>query len=132
MGHHEAMKAFSLIEVMIASAMLGIGLAALMTAHGTAAGLSTHQERVTAALHLAEGQMENLLLRFPDSSDLSVGAAHGPITFSSAGQPTGTPFYSLSWTVSPGPIPRTRRVDVTVNWTEGQRAQTLTLTTHRS
>jgi len=127
------MKAFSLIEVMIASAMLGIGVAALLTAYGTASGLGGHQERVTGALHVAEAQMENLLLRFPDSPDLSTGSAHGPLTFARTGQPTGPAFYTLTWTVAPGPIPRTRRIEVTGTWAEGQRgAQTLSLVTHRS
>lgn len=126
------MKAFSLIEVMIASALLGIGLAAMMTAFGQATALESHQERVTAALHLAEGQLENLLLRYPDSPDLDV-ATHPPLGFTADGTPTTTaPYFNLEWTVSAGPIPRTRRVQVTVTWTEPRGAQTLSLATHRS
>ena len=127
------MRAFSLIEVMIASAMLGIGLAALVTAIGTASSLGSHQERVTAALHLAEGQMEELLLRFPDAPDLRTGTAHGPLGFTSAGErTTSKPYYTVTWQTSPGPIARTRRLEVTISWLEGVRAQTLTLASHRS
>jgi prepilin-type N-terminal cleavage/methylation domain-containing protein len=126
------MRAFSLIEVMIASAMLGVGLAALMTAYGQATSLESHQERVTAALHLAEGHLENLLLRYPDSPDLSA-STHPTLGFTADGTPTASaPFFNLTWTVSPGPIPRTRRIDVTVTWTEPRGPQTLSLSTHRS
>jgi prepilin-type N-terminal cleavage/methylation domain-containing protein len=127
------MRGFSLIEVMIASAMLGIGLAALLTAFGTASGLETHQERVTAALHLAEGRMEELLLRFPDSPDLRTGVAHGPVGYTSLGDATTTnPFFQVTWRASAGPIARTRRLEVKVTWKEGPRDQSLTLASHRS
>jgi prepilin-type N-terminal cleavage/methylation domain-containing protein len=127
------MRGFSLIEVMIASAMLGIGLAALVTAYGTASGLESHQERVTAALHVAEGRMEELLLRFPDAADLRTGPTHGPVGFTSTGEPTTTnPYYTVTWQTSPGPIARTRRLEVKVSWQEGLRAQSLTLASHRS
>jgi hypothetical protein len=125
------MKAFSLIEVMIASSLLGIGLAAMMTAYGQATSLESHQERVTAALHLAEGQLENLLLRYPDSPDLAL-TDHPALTFAADGTPSTTPFFEVGWAVTAGPIPRTRRIEVTVTWNEPRGPQTLTLATHRS
>jgi prepilin-type N-terminal cleavage/methylation domain-containing protein len=127
------MKAFSLIEVMIASSLLGIGLAAVMTAYGSVSALEAHQERVSAALHLAEGQLEELLLRYPDDDDLDEDD-HGPQHYTIDGTPVTSPaFFQLSWDVQPGPIARTRRVSVEVRWSEQQRGtQTITLTTHRS
>lgn len=125
-------RAFSLIEVMIASAMLGIGLAAVMSAYGSAASLESHQERVTSALHLAESRMEDLLLLYPDASELTA-ATHGPLGFTRDGAPAATtPFFQVGWTVSAGPIPRSRRLEVTVTWAEPRGAQSLTLVSHRS
>jgi len=126
------MKGFSLIEVMIASSLLGIGLAAMMTAYGQATSLESHQERVTTALHLAEGQLENLLLRYPDSPDLAQ-TGHTALTFAADGTPSPpTPFFRLEWAVMAGPIPRTRRIMVRVTWNEPRGPQTLDLSTHRS
>ena len=126
------MRAFSLIEVMIASSLLGIGLAAVMTAYSSATGIEAHQERVSAALHLAEGQLEDLLLRYPDDEDLDT-VTHAARHFTIEGSPVSTPsFFELTWTVAAGPIPRTRRVTVDVRWPEARGQQTITLTTHRS
>jgi len=117
---------------MIASAMVSIGLAAVLTAYGSANSLELHQ--VTSAMHLAEGRLEELLLQFPDSEDLKA-KDHTPLRFKADGTATTTPaavFFSVDWTVSPGPIPRTRRLDVTVTWGEDRGPQQLTLSTHRS
>ena len=130
-GHSASVKAFSLIEVMIASAMLSIGLAAVMTAYGSAASLESHQEKVTQAMHLAEARMEELLLMYPDDAQLGIGVNTGS-TFNADGNPGGTAFYTVGWTVAAGPIARTRRLEVRVTWVETRGAQELVLVSHRS
>ncbi len=129
--HDGFVKAFSLIEVMIASAMLSIGLAAVMTAYGSASSLESHQEKVTQAMHLAEARMEELLLMYPDDADLGIAANTGS-PFNAQGNPGGTAFYTVGWTVAAGPIARTRRLEVRVSWTEPRGAQQLVLVSHRS
>ncbi len=126
------MKAFSLIEVIVASSLLGIGLAAVMTAYGSVTALEAHQERVSAAMHLAEGHLEALLLRYPDDEDLGANG-HGPEHFTIDGSATAAPgFFVLTWNVDAGPIARTRRITVDVSWTELRGTQKISLATHRS
>lgn len=130
-------RAFSLIEVMIASALLSIGMAAILTAFSSASSLNTHQERVTIGMHLSEARMEELLLLYPDDDELST-AVHTPLPYTRAGAPTTTgatgtnaAFYLVGWTVSAGPMPRTRRIDVTTTWKESGRPQRVQFTSHR-
>lgn len=125
-------RGFSLIEVIISAAMLGIGLAAVMTAYGNASNLGAHQARVTTAMHLAEAELERDLLLYPDADELKA-VAHPPQHFDVDGVPTaGASFYALTRAVAAGPIPKTRRITVTVSWSEPTGAQTLTLSTHRT
>lgn len=131
-------RGFSLIEVVIASALLGIGVAALLTGYRSAASLEAHQERVSTALHVAEGVVEALLLRYRDDPDLAISTTPHPATplkFDVAGTPVATAgFYAATWRASAGPIPGSRKVDVVVTWQESALAgtQSLALTTHRN
>ncbi|HEY1097607.1 MAG TPA: prepilin-type N-terminal cleavage/methylation domain-containing protein [Myxococcota bacterium] len=133
-----AARAFSLIEVMIASTLLGIGLAAVLTAMSSASSLNAHQDRMTMGMHLAEARMEELLLLYPDAEALESGT-HPPVVFTKNGRATtssatGTnaPFFSVEWAIAAGPIPRTRKLDVTVRWREPTGDQRVTFTSHRS
>jgi hypothetical protein len=123
---------------MIASALLGIGVAALLSGFRSAVSLEAHQERVSTALHVGEGVMESLLLRYRDDPDLTVSPGTKPSTplrFDAAGMPVPAGgVYSVTWQVSAGPLNGSRKLDVTVNWQESGFAgqQTLALTTHRN
>ena len=123
-------RAFSLIEVMVASALL--------SAFSSASSLGMHQERVTVGMHLAESRMEELLLLYPDNDALKE-VVQAPLVFTRSGAlvPTGGTgvngiYYTVAWTVGAGPIPRTRRIDVTVTWTEPSGPQRVVFTSHRS
>ncbi len=129
-------RAFSLIEVMIASALLSVGMAAILTAFSSASALNSHQERVTVAMHLTESRMEELLLLYPDDDDLAT-SAHTAATYTRDGRPTtsgatglNAAYYSVGWVVDAGPLARTRRLNVTTTWNEAS-LQRVSFTTHR-
>ena len=125
-------RGFSLIEVIISASMLSVGLAAILTAYGNGSHIGAHQERVTVAMHLAEAQLEEALLLYPDADELK-SVAHPPIHYTIDGNVSpSASYFSTLRSVEPGPIPKTRKVSVTVSWSEPTGPQTLTLTTHRS
>jgi prepilin-type N-terminal cleavage/methylation domain-containing protein len=131
-------RGFSLIEVVIASALLGIGVAAVVTGYRSAASLEAHQERVSTALHVAEGVVESLLLRYRDDPDIAVSTTSHPstpLTFDAAGTPVATGgLYAATWRASAGPVAGSRKLDVVVTWQEPgfTGRQSLALTTHRN
>ena len=132
-----SVRAFSLIEVMIASALLSVGMAAILTAFSSASSLGAHQERVTTAMHLAEARMEELLLLYPDDADLAA-TTHAAVPYRRDGNLTtagatgvNAPYFQVSWVIAAGPIPRTRRIDVTTSWVESGAAQRVAFTSHR-
>jgi hypothetical protein len=127
-----------LIEVLIASALLGIGVTAVVSGFKSAATLEAHQGRVTTALHVAEGVIESLLLRYRDDEQLATSSASQPPTplrFDATGSPVTTGgVYSATWRASAGPIAGSRKIDVVVTWQESGFAgtQSVALTTHRN
>lgn len=131
-------RAFSLIEVMIASALLGIGVAAVVSGYRSATNLESHQERVSTALHVAEGVVESLLLRYRDDPDISISTTShpsSPLRFDADGTPVATGgLYAATWRASAGPVTGSRKLDVVVTWQEQGFAgtQSLALTTHRN
>ena len=127
-------RGFSMIEVIIAAALLAVGVAGILSAYSTATHLDNHQHRVSSALHVAEAVVEELLLLQQTDADLTAGS-HGPRGFDVDGnRVAGTGFYSVTWAVSAGPHPRARRLEVKVTWTDqlGTTPRTLSLVTHRS
>jgi len=131
-------RAFSLIEVLIASALLGIGVTAMVSGYRSATSLEAHQEKVSVALHVGERVVEELLLRYREDVDIAVDGAvrpTPPLRFGADGTPVTTGgLYSVTWRATPGPVSGSRKLDVTVNWTEQAftGAQSLVLTTHRN
>lgn len=122
-----------MIEVIIAAALLGIGIAGVLSAYSTATHLDNHQHRVSDALHIGEGVVEELLLLQNTDADLSA-STHGPLRFDVNGNRVASGgFFQVTWTVSAGPHPRARKLDVRVAWNDQLGSgQSLTLSTHRS
>jgi prepilin-type N-terminal cleavage/methylation domain-containing protein len=131
-------RGFSLIEVLIAAALLGAGVAAVISGYRSAVNVEAHQERVTTALHVAESTIEMLLLRYRDDNELQVKSTPYPATplrFNAQGAPVADGgVFGVTWLISAGPMRGSRRLDVTVSWLDAgfMGTQTLTLTTYRN
>jgi prepilin-type N-terminal cleavage/methylation domain-containing protein len=141
-------RAFTLLEVMAAGAILGIGLAASLSAYGSGMALFEHQRHTTHGLHLAEGKLEELLLRPSSDLELQVGTVFGPEWFTSEGfasngigcgaTTTGPPpidercRYRVTWQATAGRVPRVRVVTVTAAWNDRGMERTMTLSTQRN
>ncbi len=124
-------RAFSLVEVMASSAILALGMAAVVSLFANLTFAYSHQRMQVQALHVGEGVLEDLLLRYANDNDLKPGPHIGP-GFNVDGTPGGT-FYTTSWSVTAGvPIPNAREVVVTVSWSEQGISKAFSLRTVRT
>ena len=132
-----APSGFTLLEVLIAAVLFAVGMSATLSAIDTASGLVEHEGRVTQALHIAEGNLEELLLRPRESPDLTLGAHTGRVydargiatTVGAVG--STAPIFTATWTVAPGPL-SSRAMTLTVTWTgRAVGANSISLTTNR-
>ena len=79
------MKAFSLIEVMVASSLFLVTVVGVVSATQTGSAVFEHQRKLTQAVSVGEFAMEEMLLRYTTSVDLEISAvenAGGIITSS--------------------------------------------------
>lgn len=116
---------FTLLEVLIAVMVIGVGFMATASMQGTSVSGNSRSAFMTAATYLAEDKIEELrntdymaitVAGSPENSIDEMGSAGG--------------IYSRSWTVvndSPGLLMKT--VQVTVDWQERGVTHTLTMTT---
>jgi type II secretory pathway pseudopilin PulG len=124
-------RAFSLVEVLVAATLLVAGLAALLVAITVAMSLHEHQRKVAAAVVIAEAQMENLLLLFPGSTELTDGRhpASGFVGFEEDGRPGGAAFRSFY--VARPVTPVGVALDLTIAWDERSGEKSFQLSTVR-
>lgn len=125
-------RGFGLVEVMISATMLVLGLAGVLSFAAQTSETAAHQRQITVASHVAEIQIEKLLLLSPDDSRLTAGLHDGP-GYDQVGNPSATGKFQTRWLVTTSmPITGTRTVVVTVLWTEPTGAKTTTLKTIRT
>ena len=132
---------------MAASAIFAVGLGAIFTAFGTSAQQFEHQRHTTYGIHLAEGKMEELLLRVSSDPELQAGATFGPNWFDSRGFPSTTPCsaatsglpalsigcrYRVTWASVPALVPRVRVTTVTTSWNEREIEKRVAFSTQRN
>ena len=87
-------RGFTLVEVLLASALLGISLVAMVGFHSQAARSNIHARKVTACTYLAQARMEELLaLEWTDTSY--------PVDLQDIGGDPTDP--STPWTLLPHP-----------------------------
>jgi prepilin-type N-terminal cleavage/methylation domain-containing protein len=140
-------RGFSLVEVLAAVAIFGVGLAAIFTAFGNSAQQLEHQRHTTHSIHLTEAKLEEILLWSNSDADLVVGGSYGPTWFTAegivspgatcadtAGLPPTTPDcrYRVTWTVTAGGIDGVRVVTVTTAWNERGVLRTTSFSTQRN
>lgn len=139
-------RGFSVIEVMMAAAIFGIGLAGIFTAFNTAGMQFEHQRHTTQGIHLAEAKMEELLLAASTDGALLPGLIHGPAWYdprgfasgscdaSTTGVPasTATCRYRVTWEARPSPVPGVRILTVTTDWAERGQRRSVSFNTQRN
>jgi general secretion pathway protein I len=117
---------FTLIEVLVALAVVGLALGAIATAFGNA--LTAHETTADAeaALALAEEQLALAAASFRP------GNAKGDFAGRFAWQTTVAPYVDGDKTAGPTPAPRVLyRVTVSVAWRDGRRGREVALSTLR-
>ncbi len=114
---------FSLIEILIAMAILALAMLAAASMQFGSVRNNTRGNIVTQATMLAKGKMEELK-NTADLTTLSDGAEND---VNAAGQPGG--IYNLSLTVA-NMGTTARRITVTVQWTRGTRTRQISLSTN--
>jgi len=104
-------RGFTLIEIMVAIALLVIGILGLIATATSVIQGNAISRQMTTAMALAQEQMEILKRLSYTASDLTSGSHNDP------GNPLST-IYSRTWTVTPDtPAASMKTVTVTVSWT---------------
>jgi prepilin-type N-terminal cleavage/methylation domain-containing protein len=145
---HKKKRGFSLIEVMAAAAILGVGLAATFSAFSGGTSLFEHQRHTTVGIHLSEGKLEELLIRASSDVELQPGTVFGPEWFDRSGiasgvatcpaSTAGTPptsadcRYRVTWESVPGGVPKVRVLTVTTTWAERGEPKSISFSTQRN
>lgn len=151
---------FSLIEVMVSSALFLASVGGVVSAIASASGVYEHQRRLTQAVSVGEYKMEELLLRYSSHADLAItGTTNAagvlvsgtpnltcltprlaPVTCPASLTAAGTkvnvtddigPNYLVYWFVSAAPVQGLKQVDLIVAWHESSGQRELPLMTYR-
>lgn len=120
----------SLIEVLVAAAMLGVGAAGIISSWSNVTALLTHQRRLAEASAVTRSQLEGLLALPSGSARLGAGVrALGTVDL--FGQPATVGYAVVSDIAANTPGPGFLQITVITNWSESGRARQTRLTTYR-
>jgi type IV pilus assembly protein PilV len=112
-------EGFTLIEVMVALSILMVGLLGLASMQVASIKGNFFANRVTEGSVLASDRLEKLFSLPYTHADLASGSHTDP------SPPAGR---SISWTVTENsPLENTKKIDVTVSWTERGVHRSLTM-----
>jgi|GEM_PF-2183918 len=123
-------RAFSLIEVLVAVALFGVGIASIFQSFSTATRIARHERLTASALHACEQVMEDMLLRRIDDPAFD-GTLH---CFDAAAQKMDcfeNPAYEVEVHVSPTSIVGLYDLSALALWKEGGTPHHLALSTRR-
>lgn len=128
-------QGFTLVEILIAMAILGVGLMALAAMQLQALRFGSSGKHVSQAAVIARDKMEQFQ-RMP-WANAAVTAWTAPATtyaeVESAGGTVNEQAYGLSWRVSDLLANRTRAIDVQVTWDEpGRPGRSYTISSVRN
>jgi len=109
---------FTLLEVIVSLAIMGVGIVAVLEAYGAAMRLSLQDEFLTTATFLASGKMQEVM----KEPYITAGTDEGDF---------GEEFEDFRWTVeiADSDIEGLELVTVTVYWEAAEREDYLVLTT---
>jgi prepilin-type N-terminal cleavage/methylation domain-containing protein len=113
-------EGFTLIEIMIAVAVISIGLLALGGLQVSLVRGNAFSQRMTAAISVAEQTMEQIK-KTPYAAIQSEPATQVPAS--------GLTFTSQVTVTPNSPLANTKTVNVTVTWSEGLRTHTIPFAT---
>lgn len=113
---------FTLVEIMIALSLLGIGLLSLAAMQLTAMQYGSRGRHLTKAAAIAEERMEMLTRQTWASLGPTAWTAPQTVSETIQGPTNATEqSYQLSWRIADVDPGRTRSIDVRVQWTERNR-----------
>ena len=121
MRHKRQGSGFTLVEIMIALSLLGVGLLSLAAMQLTAMQYNARGRHMTKAAAVAEERMEILMRTRWDAAALAPTAWTAPITVNETVQGATNATeqaYSVSWQIANVDPGRTRSIDVRVQWAE--------------
>ena len=119
-------KGFSLVELLIAMAIMALAMLAAASMQFGSIRNNTNGNMVTQANMLAKAKMEELK-NTTDLSTLGVGGDDGDDGIDGAGKAGG--IYKRSWKIeSLGTT--ARRITVTVEWTKGSRTHSISISSN--
>ena len=116
-------KGFSLVELLIAMAILTLAMLAAASMQFGSIRNNASGNLVTVANMLAKSKMEEL----KNTTDLTTLASDGETGINAEGQPGG--IYDRSWTIE-NLGTTARRITVTVTWTRGSQTRTIRISSN--
>ncbi|MEE9278674.1 MAG: prepilin-type N-terminal cleavage/methylation domain-containing protein [Myxococcota bacterium] len=119
---------FTLLEVLMAMVILGVGVLTIGVAQLSAIKMSSRSQHLSQAMYLAQEQMEVFMVLPQGSAFLTLPVVDAP-------DPAGTididpndndlTNYTRTWTVEPNvPNPGVTRITITVTWNTATRGPT--------
>jgi len=134
MRHKRQGSGFTLVEIMIALSLLGIGLLSLAVMQLAAMNFNARGRHMTKAAAVAEERMEILMRTRWSDAALAPTAWTTPVVVNESVQGATTSTeqaYNVSWQIANVDPGRTRSIDVRVQWTEKTRARQYAISSMR-
>jgi prepilin-type N-terminal cleavage/methylation domain-containing protein len=101
-------RGFTLLEILVALTIFALGVLAVASMQMHAIRANNFSDTLTEATTLASDRMEKFMALNYGDPDLDLGD-HAPVTIG---------HHTISWNVVDGPLADTKRVSITVTWSE--------------